>query len=189
MIKTLFYVICFLLVSFSIYSEDETSNFIYKSEIKEFDDIIDGINKENKGEEVQINFLKNSLINNEISSAKLLVELFNQDNGYFKILKAKIMMNGVEIYNKKNIDKKNITIFNSASDPGMYTFNFNLIVEGAGYGIFTYMKSYKFTINRTIKIEVPNIGKSKVKFTIYKNKKGDDSNNPASMLGIKVKIL
>jgi len=178
-----------LWVSSNLYSKDKTSDSIYKNEIKEFNKILDNINKDIKSEEKQINFLKNSLINNDISSAKLLVELINQDDGHFKIVLADIMINGKRVYNKSNLSDKKLTIFNDASDPGMYTFNFKLVVKGAGYGFFTYMKAYKFTINRTINVEVPSIGKSKIRFIIYKNKSGDSSKNPASMLGIKVKVL
>jgi len=176
-------------ISSTLYSKDKTSDSIYNNEIKDFNKTLDKINKDIKSEEKQINFLKDSLINNDISSAKLLVELVNQDDGYFKIISADIMMNGKRVYNKSDLSKKKLTIFNDASDPGLYTFNFKLVVKGAGYGFFTYMKGYKFTINRTIKVEVPSIGKSKIKFIIYKNKKSDSSKNPASMLGIKVKVL
>jgi len=186
--KIIYMILLISLISFTVYSKEETSESVYKEEIKEFNRLLDKINKDIKKEEKQINFLKTSLINNDISSAKLEVKLINKDDSYFKIISADIMMNGTEIFTKKNISKKEMIIFNKASDPGMYTFHFKLVVTGAGYGFFTYMKSYKFTINRTIKVEVPNIGKSKIRFTVYKNKKGDNSKNPASMLGIKVKV-
>jgi len=185
MIKLFFYIILVLLLSFTVYSKDKNSDSIYKEEIKEFDNIINNINKDIKKEEKEINFLKNSLINNDISSSKLVVKLQNKDNSYFKILEAKITMNGNEIYNNKNIDKKNITIFNNSSDPGTYTFYFDLLVTGSGYGIFTYMKSYKFRVKRTIKVEVHSLGKSELEFIIYK--KEGDNKHPENILGIKVK--
>ncbi len=182
--KTLFLIIIIFGISFSSFSRENNSESVYQNEIKEFDRIIDQINKDIKKEEKDINFLKNSLINNEISASKLVVKLLNKDSGYFKITKIKITMNGNNILTRETLDKKELTLFNEAATPGLYTFNFDLYVEGAGYGIFTYMKSYKFRVNRTVKIKVHDIGKSKLKIIIYK--KGDDDKHPEKMLGIKV---
>lgn len=182
--KVLFLIIIIFGISFNLYSKENNSDSIYQNEIKEFDKIIDQINQDIKKEKKDISFLKNSLINNEISASKLVVKLINKDDGYFKITKVKITMNGNNILTKDSLGKKELTIFNESSSPGLYTFNFDLYVEGAGYGIFTYMKSYKFRIKRTVKVKVHDIGKSKLKIIIYK--KGEDSKHPEKMLGIKI---
>ena len=182
--KLLFLIIIIFSISFIAYSEESNSNSVYRSEIKEFDKIINQINKDIKNEEKDINFLKNSLINNDISASKLVVKLLNKDDGYFKITKINITMNGNNILSKETLNQKELTLFNEPSSPGLYTFNFDLYVEGAGYGIFTYMKSYKFRIRKKVEVKVHDIGKSKLKIIIYK--KGEDSKHPEKMLGIKI---
>jgi len=176
----------FLLIFLSVllFAEEKNSNSIYKEDIKEFDRELDKINKELKQEEKDIAYLKNNLINNEISTSKLIVKLINKDDGFFKITNVKITMNGNVIFKKSELNKKNITIFKDSSDPGTYTFNFQFTVEGAGYGIFTYMKSYKYKINQTKVIEVKDIRNTELNLIIYK-KKVDDK-NPKNMLGIKI---
>ena len=182
--KVLFITIIFWGFCFNSFSKETNSDSIYQNEIKEFDKIINKINEDIKKEKKDINFLKTSLINNEISASKLVVKLINKDDGFFKITKLNITMNGNKILSDKSLDKKELTLFNESSSPGLYTFNFDLYVEGAGYGIFTYMKSYKFRIKRTVKVKVHDIGKSKLNIIIYK--KGEDSKHPEKMLGIKI---
>ncbi len=184
MFRVLF--IIFFTVSFAFIYAQDSSKSIYKKNIKDFDieinDLINDLNKEKK----EIDFLKNYLLNNESSISSLLIKLINEDDKFFNIKQAVITMNGKEIYNENNISKKEIVIFNSSYNPGEYTFNFKLLVESSGYGVFTYMKSYKFRVDKTIKVSVPEIGKSQLNFVIYHDS-NSKKNSPENMLKIKIK--
>jgi len=179
-----FFAILLVFVPLFLFAEEKNSNLIYKEEIKEFDIAIDRINNELKKESKDIAYLKNSLINNEISTSRLFVKLINKDKGFFNITDIKIKMNNKVILDKKNLDKDSLIIFNDRAEPGIYKFDFDLTVQGAGYGIFTYMKSYKYRITQTLKVEVHDIRKTKLKLIIYK--KDVSGKDPKNMLGIKI---
>ena len=59
-------------------------------------------------------------------------------------------LDGAEIFSKsdhsgKLADQKEFEVFNGAIVPGNHTLSVELIYQGNGYGVFSYLKGYKFT--------------------------------------------
>ena len=59
-------------------------------------------------------------------------------------------LDGQEIYAKtdesgKLADQKEIEVFNGSITPGNHTLSVQMVYQGNGYGVFSYLKGYKFT--------------------------------------------
>ncbi len=174
-----------ILLSISILAETEESSVtIYSQKIIEFTKSIDEIEKEIKKEDETLKTLATNLINNDISTGSLIVSVENNDTNFFEIVEIKVLMNSKEIYNKSNPAGGNLAIMSESVDPGEYTFNFEIKLQGKGYKLFSYMNGYKYNVKKEVKVSVPVIGKSNLKFKIYKQ--DSDDNNPEKLLGIKI---
>lgn len=175
----------FILLSISIFAEtEENSVTVYSQKVIEFTKSIDEIEKEIKKEDEMLGTLATNLINNDISTGSLVVSVENNDTNFFEIVEIKVLMNSKEIFNKSNSDASNFSVFSNSVDPGEYIFNFEIKLQGKGYKLFSYMNGYKYNIKKEVKVSVPVIGKSNLKFIIYKQE--SDDTNPEKLLGIKI---
>jgi hypothetical protein len=69
----------------------------------------------------------------------------------FKLEQAIYSLDGNQIYNKRDqdgdlADKEEFELFNGSIVPGKHNISVLLIYRGNGYGVFSYLQGYKFTI-------------------------------------------
>ncbi len=110
------------------------------------------------------------------SGAKAVIALDNTMSESFVLVQAVISLDGAPIY--KKADDEGLTqeageigIFDGAILPGEHTLSVLLVYRGAGYGLFSYLKGYKFKVRSSHKFKVKE-GKG-VKVTIVGYEKGD----------------
>jgi hypothetical protein len=69
----------------------------------------------------------------------------------YNLIKLVYALDGAEIYAKSDDsghlgDTKEFEIFNGSIVPGNHTLTVMMIYQGNGYGVFSYIKGYKFTV-------------------------------------------
>ena len=94
-----------------------------------------------------------------ISGTKLNLIFTNGMGGSFVPVKAVVKLDGYPIYqedNKKKLsDSKGLKIFSASILPENHRIDVDLMIEGKGYGIFTYMKAVKMEISATYYFSAP----------------------------------
>lgn len=178
--------ICLICMTALLLGKPESSVSIYTGKITEFKQELDAIEQAIIDEDKQLKELAANLINNDISTASLSVQVINLNTGFFKVKALDVKLNGKEVFSKKKLNGRMVKVYNKFVDPGRYTFEFKMVVQGAGYALFSYMKGYKYTVNKTVTVNVPVIGKSKIRIYIFKN---PDSDDPTKYLGLKIDTL
>jgi len=160
---------------------------IYSKKINDYKITLQNIEARIKRENKALKQLSGNLINNEVSTSKLLISFINHDTSFFEVASMEVFLNGESIFSKKGLTKKVISIRDGNIDPGKYNLKFKIKLVGAGYKIFTYMKTYKLTINREVNTTITDLGTSIIKFNIFK--KGDFGNKnlkPEDLIEIKI---
>jgi hypothetical protein len=69
----------------------------------------------------------------------------------FRLIQALVVVDGAVQYNRSDdsgalADQKEIPIFNGSIPPGDHTVQVKLKFQGNGYGVFTYLRGYKFDV-------------------------------------------
>lgn len=121
----------------------------------------------------------------ETKGAKAILALDNKMSGSFVLIQAVVNLDGAPIFKKTDddglLEGGEMEVFNGAILPGEHTLSVLLVYRGAGYGIFSYLKGYRFKVRSSHKFKVKE-GKG-VKLTVVGYEKGDEEtkmeNRPA----------
>ena len=89
--------------------------------------------------------LGEAVVNDVIAFAR------NEMGGAFRLVKAVYALDGVQILSKADdsgrlSEMKDFDVYNGAIQPGSHTLTVQLVYQGNGFGVFSYLKGYKFTV-------------------------------------------
>jgi hypothetical protein len=99
----------------------------------------------------RLNLLKETVLHGVIAGSRSIIKHKNEMGSSFKLVKLVYAVDGAQIYSKADdsgaLDaKKEFEVFNGSIVPGTHTISAVMIFQGHGYGIFSYLKGYKFTV-------------------------------------------
>jgi hypothetical protein len=99
----------------------------------------------------RLNLLKETVLHGVIAGSRSLIMHKNEMGSSFRLIKLVYAVDGAQIYSKADdsgsLDqKREFEIFNGSIVPGNHTISVLMIFRGHGYGIFSYLKGYKFTV-------------------------------------------
>jgi hypothetical protein len=98
----------------------------------------------------RLNLLKETVLHGVIAGARAVIMHRNEMGTMYTPVRYIYSLDGAEIYAKtdesgKLGDQKEIEIFNGSIVPGNHTLSVQMVYQGNGYGVFSYLKGYKFT--------------------------------------------
>jgi hypothetical protein len=99
----------------------------------------------------RLNLLKETVLGGVIGAARAYIRHKNEMGSSFKLIKAAYALDGVQIYSKSDdsgrlSDMQEFDIYNGAIQPGSHTLSVALVYQGNGFGVFSYLKGYKFNV-------------------------------------------
>jgi hypothetical protein len=98
----------------------------------------------------RLNLLKETVLHGVIAGARAVITHRNEMGSMYTPVRYVYALDGQEIYSKtdesgKLGDQKEIEVFNGSITPGNHTLSVQMVYQGNGYGVFSYLKGYKFT--------------------------------------------
>jgi hypothetical protein len=98
----------------------------------------------------RLNLLKETVLHGVIAGARATITHRNEMGSMYTPIRYVYALDGQEIYSKtdesgKLGDQKEIEVFNGSITPGNHTLSVQMVYQGNGYGVFSYLKGYKFT--------------------------------------------
>ena len=99
----------------------------------------------------RLSLLAESVISGVIAGSKATVVHRNEMGSSFKLVRAVFALDGAPIFSRTDEsgelgDQEEIELFNGSIVPGEHTISVNLEYRGHGYGIFSYLKGYRFKV-------------------------------------------
>jgi hypothetical protein len=84
----------------------------------------------------------------------------NKMSGSYKLVKAVYALDGAPIFNRADeegglSEKTEFDVYNGSIVPGEHTLTVNLEYRGHGYGIFSYLKGYRFKVSSSYTFTAP----------------------------------
>jgi hypothetical protein len=97
----------------------------------------------------RLNLLKETVLHGVIAGSRAVITHRNEMGGMYTPIRYVYSLDGQEIYSKNDEsgklgDQKEIEVFNGSITPGNHTLSVQMVYQGNGYGVFSYLKGYKF---------------------------------------------
>jgi hypothetical protein len=97
----------------------------------------------------RLNLLKETVLHGVIAGARAVITHRNEMGSMYTPIRYVYALDGQEIFSKNDEsgklgDQKEIEVFNGSITPGNHTLSVQMVYQGNGYGVFSYLKGYKF---------------------------------------------
>ena len=97
----------------------------------------------------RLNLLKETVLGGVIGASRAVIHHKNEMGSSFRLVKAAYALDGVQISAKSEgglADMQEFDVYNGAIQPGSHTLSVALQYQGNGFGVFSYLKGYKFNV-------------------------------------------
>jgi hypothetical protein len=99
----------------------------------------------------RLNLLKETVLGGVIGASRAIIHHKNEMGSSFRLVKAAYALDGVQIYAKADdsgalAEMGDFDVYNGAIQPGSHTLSVALTYQGNGFGVFSYLKGYKFNV-------------------------------------------
>jgi hypothetical protein len=97
----------------------------------------------------RLNLLKETVLHGVIAGCRAVIMHRNEMGTMYTPIRIVYALDGTEIYSKSDDsgklgDLKDIEIYNGSVAPGNHTLSVQMIYQGNGFGLFSYLKGYRF---------------------------------------------
>lgn len=123
----------------------------YSVRLKGLEQRVDELKEKIFRSKARLNLLKETVLHGVIAGSRAIVLHRNEMGGSFRLIKAVFAMDGQQVFAKSDDsgslgEKDEFEIFNGSIVPGNHTVSALLVYQGNGFGIFSYLRGYKFTV-------------------------------------------
>jgi hypothetical protein len=97
----------------------------------------------------RLNLLKETVLGGVIGASRAVIRHKNEMGNSFRLVKAAYALDGVQISAKSEgslPEMQEFDVYNGAIQPGSHTLSVALVYQGNGFGVFSYLKGYKFNV-------------------------------------------
>jgi hypothetical protein len=112
---------------------------------------VDELKEQIRRSHTRLAIVADTITSGGVAGSRSDIQLVNEMSGAFKLVKALVILDGAVQYNATDesgamADKKEIAIFSGSVNPGDHTISVVLNFQGHGFGLFTYLRGYKFEV-------------------------------------------
>jgi hypothetical protein len=148
----------------------------YVVRLRDLEQRIDELKEQIRRSHTRLSLLSDTILSGGVGGARAEIVFKNELSGAFQLTGATFVLDGAVQYNKQDdtgtlAAQKEISIFSGSVPPGDHTLQVVLKLRGHGYGVFSYLRGYKFNVPATHSFTVTE-GKS-IKLEAVVWEKGD----------------
>jgi hypothetical protein len=123
----------------------------YAVRLRDLEQRVDELKDQIRRSHTRLALLSDTIIGGGAAGSRAEVEFQNEMSGAFELTRALFVIDGQVQYNRQDDsgalgDQKDIPIYTGTMPPGDHTIQVALTFQGNGYGVFSYLKGYKFEV-------------------------------------------
>jgi len=123
----------------------------YAVRLRDLESRVDELKDQIRRSHTRLALLSDTIMSGGAAGSRAEVTFHNEMSSAFKLTKALIVLDGAVQYNRSDetgalADQKEIPVFAGSVPPGDHTVSILLNFQGNGYGVFTYLRGYKFEV-------------------------------------------
>jgi hypothetical protein len=148
----------------------------YAVRLRDLEQRVDELKEQIRRSHTRLSLLSDTILSGGVGGARAEISFKNDLTNAFHLTGATFVLDGAVQYNKQDesgtlAEQKQIPIFSGSIPPGDHTVQVVLKLRGHGYGVFSYLRGYKFNVPSTHSFTVTE-GKS-IKLEAVVWEKGD----------------
>jgi hypothetical protein len=123
----------------------------YAVHLRDLQQRIDQLKEQIRRSHTRLSLLSETIISGGASGSRATIRFENKLSSQFQLTRALIVLDGAVQYNKTDrsgvlADQKVIPVFNGSIPPGDHTVQVLVNLRGHGYGVFSYLRGYRFEV-------------------------------------------
>lgn len=108
----------------------------------------------------RLSLLAETVLQGVVAGAQAVLSHENRMSSSYKLVKAVYALDGAPIFSKADEEgglgeRNEFDVYNGSIVPGEHVLTVNLEYRGHGYGIFSYLKGYRFKVRSTYSFHAP----------------------------------
>lgn len=126
----------------------------YAVRLRDLEARVDELKEQIRRSHTRLSLLSDTILSGGVGGARASIRFKNDMSGAFRLTRALFVLDGAVQYNKQDdtgalSSQKEIPIFKGSITPGDHTLQVLLQLRGHGYGVFSYLRGYQFTVKET----------------------------------------
>jgi hypothetical protein len=123
----------------------------YAVKLRDLEQRVDELKDQIRRSHTRLALLSDTIIGGGAAGSRAEVEFKNEMSSAFLLTRALFVIDGQIQYNRSDdsgalADQKDIPIYTGSVPPGDHTIQVGLTFQGNGYGVFSYLRGYKFEV-------------------------------------------
>jgi len=128
------------------------STFVVR--LRDLEQRVDELKEQIRRSHTRLSLLSDTILSGGVGGARAEIAFKNELSNAFHLTGATFVLDGSVQYNKQDdsgalAEQKTIPIFSGSIPPGDHTLQVVLKLRGHGYGVFSYLRGYKFNVPAT----------------------------------------
>ncbi len=121
-------------------------------EMRELEERVNDLKERIFRSKARLMLLRETVLNGAIAGAKAIILHKNEMGSSFVLEKVTYALDGAPIFTRANdendslADAERLEVFAGSIVPGNHNLSVQLVFRGNGFGVFSYLKGYRFTI-------------------------------------------
>ena len=126
----------------------------YAVRLKDLEQRIDELKEQIRRSHTRLSLLTDTILSGDLAESRSEIQFQNDMSAAFRLVRALFVLDDAVQYNKSDdtgalAEQNQIPIFNGSVPPGDHTLQVLLQLQGNGYGVFSYLKSYHIDVRST----------------------------------------
>jgi hypothetical protein len=123
----------------------------YAVRLRDLEQRVDELKDQIRRSHTRLALLSDTILGGGAAGSRAEVHFDNEMSSAFQLVRALFVMDGQVQYNRQDdsgalADQKDIPIYSGSVPPGDHTLQVALTFQGNGYGVFSYLRGYKFEV-------------------------------------------
>lgn len=123
----------------------------YAVRLRDLEQKIDELKEQIRRSHTRLSLLSDTILSGGGSGSRAVISFRNELSDAFRVTRALFVLDGAVQYNKQDqsgalAEQSKIPIYNGSIPPGDHTLQVLINLQGHGYGVFSYLRGYKFEV-------------------------------------------
>ncbi len=141
-------------------ADSEMDAGTYATRLRDLEQRIDALKEQIFRSKARLSLLAETVLQGVVAGAQAVIIHENRMSSSYRLVKVQYALDGARIFNKADEegplgDQTEFEIYNGSIVPGDHNVTVNLEYRGNGYGIFSYLKGYRFRVRSSYTFNAP----------------------------------
>lgn len=140
--------------------DEEMDAGTYAVRLRDLEQRINELKEQIFRSKARLSLLAETVLQGVVAGAQAVIVHENRMSSSYRLVKAVYALDGARIFSKADEEgslgeRRDLDIYDGSIVPGEHTLTVNLEYRGHGYGIFSYLKGYRFRVRSNYSFTAP----------------------------------